>query len=46
MSKHMLTPKISDIFSLKSQDTPQPQPVKRTSSMLSPTEAENTTKRM
>ena len=40
----MSTPKILDIFNLKLQDTPQPQPLKRTSSMLSPTEEENTTK--
>ena len=45
MSKHMSTPKMLDIFNLKSQDTPQPQPVKRISSMPSPTEAENTTKK-
>ena len=39
----MLTPKISDIFNPKSQETPQS--IKRSSSMLSPAEDENNAKK-
>ena len=43
MSKEKSTPKISDIFSAKTNNTPQYN--KRTSSTLSPAEGESTAKK-
>ena len=43
MSKDKTTPKISDIFSAKTIDTPQS--IKRTSSTLSPVEGESNAKK-